>query len=182
MRLFLANIRLTNTLVVDIYLTASQFGKYPGLATTTSVNNYCYIHIKLDLTWLECCGWFKVLVLSLNEVKPGPSNFPKIQNSPAYQKPTNKNIFCRIFSKLVMRLRKMVNIVGSLRERVPSFVFLCSPRALRAKLVKLLLPWKYKWNNGTTRLFSLRAEAVKEMRQIITAYRFAVTGAEKSPG
>ena len=27
---------------MDIYLTASQFGKYPGLATSTSVNN-CYI-------------------------------------------------------------------------------------------------------------------------------------------
>ena len=29
-------------LVVNIYLTASQFGKYSGLATSTSVNN-CYI-------------------------------------------------------------------------------------------------------------------------------------------
>ena len=28
---------------MDIYLTASQFGKYPGLATSTSVNN-CYIY------------------------------------------------------------------------------------------------------------------------------------------
>ena len=27
---------------MDIYLTASQFGKYPGLATSTSVNN-CYL-------------------------------------------------------------------------------------------------------------------------------------------
>ena len=27
---------------MDIYLTASQFGKYPGLTTSTSVNN-CYI-------------------------------------------------------------------------------------------------------------------------------------------
>ena len=27
---------------MDIYLTASQFGKYPGLATDTEVNN-CYI-------------------------------------------------------------------------------------------------------------------------------------------
>ena len=27
---------------MDIYLTASQFGKYPGLATSTSVNN-CYV-------------------------------------------------------------------------------------------------------------------------------------------
>ena len=37
-------------------------------------------------------------------------------------------------------------------------------------------------NNGTTRLFSLRAEAVKEMRQLTSAYPFAVTGAEKAPG
>ena len=27
---------------MDIYLTASQFGKYPGIATSTSVNN-CYL-------------------------------------------------------------------------------------------------------------------------------------------
>lgn len=67
---------------------------------------------------------------------PGASNFPKIQKSLAYQKPGNENIFCRIFSKLVARIRKMVNIVGSLRERVSSFVFLCSPRALRAKQLK----------------------------------------------
>ena len=31
---------------MDIYLTASQFGKYPGLATSTSVNN-CYIFFLL---------------------------------------------------------------------------------------------------------------------------------------
>ena len=31
---------------MDIYLTASQFGKYPGLATSTSVNN-CYIFTAL---------------------------------------------------------------------------------------------------------------------------------------
>ena len=71
---------------------------------------------------------------------PGTSNFPKIQKSLAYQKPGNENTFCRIFSKLVVRMRKMVNIVGSLRERVSSFVFLCSPRALRAKQLKILLP------------------------------------------
>lgn len=84
-------------------------------------------------------------------MKPGPSNFPKIQNSLAYQKPTNKNIFCRIFSKLVMRLRKMVNIVGSLRERVPSFVFLCSPKALRDITSETFIALKIQmkqWNHS----------------------------------
>ena len=33
---------------MDIYLTASQFGKYPGLATSTSVNN-CYIHVLTEM-------------------------------------------------------------------------------------------------------------------------------------
>ena len=31
---------------MDIYLTASQFGKYPGLATSTSVNNCYLFYIK----------------------------------------------------------------------------------------------------------------------------------------
>ena len=33
---------------MDIYLTASQFGKYSGLATSTSVNN-CYLAISWSL-------------------------------------------------------------------------------------------------------------------------------------
>ena len=32
---------------MDIYLTASQFGKYPGLATSTSVNN-CYLLFQIS--------------------------------------------------------------------------------------------------------------------------------------
>ena len=38
---------------MDIYLTASQFGKYPGLATDTEVNN-CYIYLSgFVKTWLK---------------------------------------------------------------------------------------------------------------------------------
>ena len=41
--------------MVDIYLTASQFGKYPGLATSTSVNN-CYILFNLVVTQVGGVG------------------------------------------------------------------------------------------------------------------------------
>ena len=46
---------------MDIYLTASQFGKYPGLATSTSVNNcyviVCYMVCLSDI--LTICREFK---------------------------------------------------------------------------------------------------------------------------
>ena len=38
---------------MDIYLTASQFGKYSRLATSTSVNN-CYLFLALN-TFTGCC-------------------------------------------------------------------------------------------------------------------------------
>ena len=52
---------------MDIYLIASQFGKYPGLPNSTSVNN-CYLFARPKYIAIEGSGFvranFKVLSTS----------------------------------------------------------------------------------------------------------------------